>query len=292
MIGRILREPLLHFFVIGSVLFAVYAWTDDGPGGDEASLDEIVVDGPRIASLDAQFRRLWQRPPSQAELKALVDSWVREEILYREGLAMGLDRDDSIIRKRVAQKLSFVSEDIMTVEPSEAELSQWFSEHRDDYRQEMMLTFQQILVDNGTDEARARSAAAEARDAIAAGFEPAELGIATLLPGELPAARHGTIVQSFGEGFASELLAVPLGEWRGPVSSEYGAHLVRVTARDPGRLLELSEVRSQVERDLVRARLDEANQAFLDQLRSRYRIRFEVELADRPAISSPAGFRN
>lgn len=291
MMARLLREPLLQFFIIGSVLFTVYAWTDSGRGGYETSPDEIVVDGARIEALDAQFRRLWQRPPSQAQLQSLVDEWIREEMLYREGLAMGLDRNDSIIRKRVAQKLSFISEDIMKVTPSEAQLNQWFSEHRDDYRQEMILTFQQILLDDGTDEARAQLTAAEVRDAVAAGSEPAELGMATLLPGEFPAGTYGAIAQTFGESLAAELRGIPLGEWHGPVSSEYGAHLVRVTARDPGRYLELAEVRSRVERDLIRARLDEANRAFLDQLRSRYRISIEGELAERNVAGPTSGDR-
>lgn len=292
MINHLLREPLLHFFLIGSALFGAYAWTDGGPGGKQPTADEIVVDDTRIAELEAQFSRLWQRPPARGELQALVDDWVREEILYREGLTMGLERNDPIIRKRVAQKLAFISEDLMTSAPSEAQLSEWFTAHRDDYRQETMLTVQQILIDDGTDAARAQAAAAEVRDALAHGSEPSALGAATLLPHELPGAATGDIARTFGDTFAAELLDMPLGEWLGPVSSAYGAHLVRITAREPGRLLGLAEVRTEVQRDLVRARLEEANEAFMDQLRSRYVITVVSELADRRETSTNGGDRS
>lgn len=286
MIG-LLREPLLQFFVMGSALFALYAWTDAGRGGGDFSGAEIVVDDARVVELESRFRRLWQRPPSQAELQALVDDWIREEILYREGLAMGLERDDPVIRKRVAQKLSFISEDLMTQDTSEAQLEEWFSAHRENYRQETALTFQQILIDDGTDEARAQVAAERLLEALASGSAPNTLGAATLLPDQLVEATTGEIERTFGRELVTALQSVPAGEWYGPVSSAYGTHLVRITARIPGRLLEFAEVRGKVERDLIRDRLDEANEVFMDRLRSRFTITVLSERAD-SAFAKPA----
>lgn len=287
----LLREPLMQFFVVGAALFLVYAWSDEGLGGESRSVDEIVVGEAEIAGLESHFRRLWQRPPSWEELQALVEGWVREEILYREGLALGLDQNDPVIRKRVAQKVSFISEDLLATDPSEGEVHEWFSTHRDDYVQEPTFSFRQILIDDGTDEARARAAASAMRDGLANGMEPQALGAATLLPYELSLASAGDVARDFGDGFAAELLAMPPGEWIGPVASAYGAHLVQLTARDPGRPMELAEVRSRVERDLVRARQDEANEAFLNQLRLRYTITIVSELADRRPTNRPAGDR-
>jgi len=105
---RIIREPLVHFFVLGAALFGLFVWLHEGALD---APDEIVVDGMRVDALRMQYERLWQRPPTETELKGLVDNWVREEVLYREGLALGLDRNDPVLRRRIAQKMSILVDD-------------------------------------------------------------------------------------------------------------------------------------------------------------------------------------
>ena len=129
------REPLVHFLVLGGVLFALYRWQN--PSGAETVLAprEIVVTTGRIANLAESFARVWQRPPTQAELDGLIEDHIREEVLYREALAIGLDRDDTIIRRRLRQKMEFISEDIAAqAEPSDQELQAYLDSHSDSYR--------------------------------------------------------------------------------------------------------------------------------------------------------------
>ena len=125
MLKRILTEPLVHFLVLGALLFFAYGWL----GGETApSQDEIVIDDARIESLKNQFERSWQRPPSRQELDGLVDSWLREEMFYREGIALGLDQGDPVVRRRVAQKMDFISEGLLVAAPDEETLRAWFEE--------------------------------------------------------------------------------------------------------------------------------------------------------------------
>ncbi len=141
---RLLREPLLHFLLLGAAIFAVYSWL---AGGEGRAPDEIVVSAGRIEHLAALFARTWQRPPTREELEALVDEFVLEEAVYREGAAIGLDRDDTIIRRRIRQKLDFVAGDLAwRIEPSEDELIAYLSAHPDDFRLEPRLTFRHVYL--------------------------------------------------------------------------------------------------------------------------------------------------
>lgn len=119
---RFIREPLLHFFAIGALLFVLFAALN--PGAMRPA-EEILVDTARITSFSSQFESIWQRPPTDAELQGMIDSWVREEVLYREGIAMGLERDDQLIRRRVAQKVMFLADSLSPAEPSDDELQAW-----------------------------------------------------------------------------------------------------------------------------------------------------------------------
>ena len=128
---RLLAEPLLHFLFLGALLFVLYGWLNrDGLRPN----DEVVVDQARVEALAARFERAWQRPPSRNELQGLVDNWIREEIIYREGLSEGMDRDDEVVRRRVVQKMSSLAEGMAADVPSEADLQRWLREHPDDYR--------------------------------------------------------------------------------------------------------------------------------------------------------------
>ena len=141
---RLLREPLLHFFLVGAVLFGVYGWLH---GGLLNSPTEIVVSRGQVQSLQMQFERVWQRPATQGELQGLIDGWVREEIFYREGIAMALDRDDPIVRRRVGQKLEFILDSAAPASPTDAELQAWLDAHPDDYQIEPTYSLRQVFFD-------------------------------------------------------------------------------------------------------------------------------------------------
>ena len=280
MIRRLIREPLLHFFVLGAALFALYSWLHRG------ALDapnEIFVSRNQVSSLEAQFERVWQRPATAAELQHLVDNWVREEIFYREGLAMGLDRDDPVVRRRVGQKIQFIIESVAPAPPSTAELQAWLDAHPARYAIEPVYSLRQVYFDPQHHGASLERDIAGARRVLASGADHA--GDTTLLPFEVQDSSQSEVARTFGTEFAAALEELPLGSWQGPVRSSFGFHLVQLSKRSAGHAPPLEQVRAEVERDLLQAQTAQANDAMYDRLRANYKVR--VESAATPA--GPAG---
>ena len=248
---RIFREPLLHFVVLGFMVFAYDAFLRDRTG--EAGDSEIVVSEGRIEYIAALFVKTWQRPPTAEELRGLVDDYVLEEALYREGLALGVDQDDTIIRRRVRQKMEFIVDDIVELaEPSEAELEIWLAEHGQSYVRSARFTFRQVYLNADRRGVALRADAErlllELRSA-ANDPDPRKLGDGSLLSYENEDVPSDVVASSFGQGFADQLAVLPTGEWSGPIESAYGLHLVFVYARTAERLPALAEVREAVARD-------------------------------------------
>ena len=248
---RLFREPLVHFLAIGAALFLFFAWK----GGGGAPAGRILVTRARLESLAAGFARTWQRPPTPAELKGLVDGYVREEIAVREAMATGLDRDDTVIRRRLKQKIDFLAEDrVDAAPPSEAELSAWMTAHPDLYRGEERVSFRQICL---TPEKRGGPAKAEAEARrLAAALEKKgpgadAAGDSLLLPPEMPLAPRSEIARAFGSEFADAIVKLEPGHWIAPVPSGFGVHAVLVREKAAARAPALAEVRAAVERDFV-----------------------------------------
>lgn len=266
---RFLREPLLHFFVLGAILFGVYGVLNRGSLN---APDEIVVSRGQLQNLQLQFERVWQRPPTSDELKALVDHWVKEEIFYREGVTLGLDRDDAVVRRRVGQKLEFIVESAAPPPPSDAELEAWLDTHSNQYQIEPVYSLRQVYFDPGR-HSRLEDVIASARRALAAGKEVA--GDTTMLPAILEDVTATEVQRAFGAEFAEALRPLAVGGWHGPIPSSFGVHVVALTRHDPARRATLAEVRAEAERDLSHARLQQANAAFYDKLRAKYAVRIE-----------------
>jgi hypothetical protein len=271
---RILREPLLHFLLLGALLFWLYGALN--PGGLDAP-DEIVVDRARVEVLTAQFKRTWQRPPTQEELQGLVDAWVREEVYYREGVALQLERDDAVVRRRVAQKLKDMADAQTPAEASEVELQAWLDLHPEDYRIAPRYTLRQVYFNPERHGQRLDAEVAAALAALARDSNTA-LGDATMLPDSLDAASAPELARVYGEAFATAVAALPVGGWQGPIASGFGVHLVEIRSREPSRLPPLDEVRAAVERDLLRTRADQSAEAFYQSLRQRYPVRIEADI--------------
>jgi hypothetical protein len=269
---RVLREPLLHFFILGVALFAAYGWLNrngfDGP-------NEIVVSRGQTASLQAQFERVWQRPPTEQELSGLIDNWVREEVFYREALAMGLDKDDPVVRRRLQQKVEFILDSAIPAAPTTADLQQWLEAHPDAYRIDGEYSLQQVYFDPARHENLQADLDAALR-ALNAGR--AVNSDATTLP-EQVSADGAEISRTFGAIFEASLRELPTGSWQGPVRSGFGLHLVKVAGRLPPRTPQLDEVRAAVERDLVHQRTRDSNDAFYKRLLANYTVRIEGEAA-------------
>jgi hypothetical protein len=267
LIHRLRREPLLHFFVLGALLFALYGWLNRGA---LSSPGEIVVSREQMQSLQAQFQRTWQRTPLPEELQGLVESWIREEILYREGLAMGLERDDSIVRRRVAQKVEFMAEGVSPVPPTDEELQAWLDQHAEKYRVESGYSLRQVYFNPVRHGDNLKISVSAALRALQAGKPVA--GDSTMLPDRLDKVPAFEVARVFGEEFRKGLDALPVGSWQGPVRSGFGMHLVELRVRDDGRRAELGEVRATVERDLLSARSAELKAAFYARLRAKYEV--------------------
>ena len=269
MIRRWLREPLVHFLALGALLFVVSHWR----GG--AGSNRIVITPGQIESMVATFTRTWQRPPTEDELKGLVDNHVRDELAAREAAALGLDRDDTVIRRRLRQKLEFLVEDTPDAAPvTDADLQAWLKQHLDRYRVEPEVAFRQVYLSPD------RRGDATERDAkillakLSAGGEdvPANIGDSLMVPRDVERSPRSSIARQFGEEFADAVVKIEPGRWAGPVRSGYGLHLVWVHARDEGRMPSLDEVRPQVERDLAAARRRQRiDQMYADML-SRYTV--------------------
>ena len=277
MIRRWLREPLVHFLALGAALFALSAWRGGGPASNR-----IVITPGQIDSLAATFTRTWQRPPTEQELKGLVDEHVRDELATREAVALGLERDDAVIRRRLRQKLEFLVEDASEAAPvTEAELEAWLRSHADRFRTEPEVAFRQVyLSPDRRGQSVDRDAAALLVKLAAAGAEAAAgAGDSVMLPEEVALSTRSNIAGQFGEEFAGQVAEVPPGRWTGPLRSGYGLHLVFVRERREGRLAALDEVRPLVERELLSARRRQRIDDMYAQMLARYKVVVEPRAA-------------
>ncbi len=276
-IKRILSEPLLHFLLLGAVVFLAYALVPR-PGNSSAP-GRILVTVGRVEHLAAGFAKTWQRPPTDPELKGLIDDWVREEIATREAMALGLDKDDTVIRRRLRQKLEFVSDDIAAqTEPTEADLNAYLQAHPESFRVEPRFTFSQVYLDPARHGAHlARDVAHVLAQLKQAGgkADTSALGDSFLLEHTFQSAPASDVAKQFGEEFAAKLGGLAIGQWQGPVESGYGVHLVSVSERTEGRLPELAEARDVVRREWANARRLEGNAKFYEELLKRYTVTIE-----------------
>jgi PPIC-type PPIASE domain len=277
-IGRWLREPLLHFLLLGALLFVIYGRI--APADKEGQ--RIVVNAALIEDLARQFQTTWMRPPTTQELDGLVEAYVRDEILYREGLALGLDRDDAGIKRRVRQKLEVIAEEqLARSTPSDAELSAYLVKNAARFSQPAVFSFEQILFEDSGNAAQMDKSISKARRALTQGVAVETLGQHTMLPHRLEQVPMDLIARDFGKAFAEQLLKLPLAKWNGPITSGLGVHLVRITEHSPANLPPLESVRTQVAREWENEQREHSRTANYQQLRSRY----EIIVEPRPTAS-------
>jgi PPIC-type PPIASE domain len=275
---RWLKEPLLHFLVLGALLFGVYAWMNRG---EQPQTGQIVVTKGQIENLRVTFNRVWQHPPSPSEMDGLIRDHIREEVLAREATKLGLDLDDTVIRRRLRQKMEFVASDLAVPPvPTEAELKEFLVKHTDFFRVEPRLTVRQVYLNpakrgDALQGDAARLIAELNRPRATADFRT--LGDATMLSSELTDVPVSEVVRDFGEDFAKQVENLPDGRWQGPVTSTYGVHLVLVAQKTPGRMPALAEVYDQVAREWTDAKRREENETFYQKLLKRYVVTIEGE---------------
>jgi hypothetical protein len=275
LIRRLLREPLVHFMAIGAVIFAVHAYRTAGQE-TAAPRDRIVVTPGRIAQLAQVFAKTWQRPPTAQELNGLIQAFVKEEVYYREAVKLGLDRDDTLIRRRMQQKMEFLTEPgEKALNPTDDDLEAFLAANREAFRVEPQVAFDQIFVSpekiSGAIEPHMEELLQAARSA-SSDADIRRLGHPTMLPSSLRLAPLSQIDRNFGNGFGEQLTRLPKNVWSGPVSSAYGLHLVRLTERIEGRDPPLADVRQGVEAKWRTAKRDAFRQDEYQRLREKYQV--------------------
>jgi len=287
-----LREPLLHFLLIGVAIYALYGAVVE-PASDQ---DEkvIVVSAGEIASMRTSWEQRWNRPPTPEEFDGLVQQYIRETVLYREALTMGLNQHDRVIRRRLAQKLEFLAKDLVALTPpSEEDLVAYFEAHQDRYQEPALYTFTQVFIDpDKRGDATLMDAEAIKATLIAQGdvIENAgALGDDFMLQSYYPERSPIEIQKLFGSGFAESIVDLNTGEWHGPVLSGYGTHLVYVSdIREPSPPV-FSELREQVAEEWSLDRGEELNETFYANLRDEYTVVIEEPETedDAAAVAEP-----
>jgi hypothetical protein len=271
---RAVREPLLHFLVIGLVLFGANSLINGPDKG--ATGESITISQGQVNQLIESYFLLAGRPPSRVELEALVDDFITEEVDYREAVAMGLDADDTIVRRRMRQKLEFLIEDASaSEEPTEVQLQSWLAENADRYRLPERRAIRQVLA---SADKRGESARADAEVLLAklkAGADPEKLGDPSMLQAAIPLTTEHGAANQFGEGFAAAVFAHRGEGWFGPVASPFGQHLVLVMETEQGRAAAIEDVRDRLRSDWVETRRDKARDDAQARMRARYQIRIE-----------------
>jgi parvulin-like peptidyl-prolyl isomerase len=277
-IRSLLREPMLHFVLLGIVLFGAYHWMTPGSSG----ADRIVISQGVVDDLVTQHVAAKGREPAAAEMRHLIDSYVRDEILYREGVKLGLERDDIVVKRRVRQKIELIEEEEAAARtPTDADLSAYLTANQARFVQPAILSFDQVFLGQATSGPDVMQAVAVTRDALQKGIAPEALGQRTLLPRRLTRIPADLVARDFGAAFATALEQAAVGEWAGPIDSSLGAHYVRVSERTPAATPPLGAVRDQVVREWENDRRQRARNDAYARMRGRYDVSIEAS-APRP----------
>ena len=281
---KLLREPLLHFMFIGAAIYLLYgAFAEPLPEADDKT---IVVTAGEIEWMQTSWQKRWNRPPTAAEFDGLIQQYIKETVLYREALTMGLNQHDQVIRRRLAQKLEFLAKDLVALTPpTDEELQAYFDQHRERYQAPLLYTFTQVYIDpDKRGDATLGDAEAIKAKLIAAGDaieNPGALGDDFMLQNYYPEKERLEIQKLFGSGFTESLTELAPGQWHGPVLSGYGTHLVYVhnVIEPPPPVF--AEVLERVTQDWRMERSEELNEQFYSTLRDTYTV--VIEQPEQPA---------
>ena len=264
-----MREPLLHFLLAGAGLFLLFnVVSEPEMTGDE----QIIVTSGQIEHLVTLFVKTRVRPPSEAELRGLIDNFILEEVLYREATAIGLDKDDTIIRRRLKQKMEFLVDDFSAVNPTDEALQRFLDADPDRFQTDARISFEHVyLIDSSPEAANAMLVALQKDEPV-----KTDNALASgLLPGHFENASASSITSQFGASFKDSLFALEQGQWTGPVESPFGLHLIRIDQIVDGRVPALAEIRSVVQREWLAERRNKARQVLFDELKAKYTITIE-----------------
>jgi hypothetical protein len=236
--------------------------------------NQIVVTSATIQTLSEGFERIWKRPPSRKELDSLIQDYIKEEVYYREAMSMGLDRDDTIIRRRLRQKMEFLADGMGYIkEPTEKDLESYLQKHPEKFRVETRYTFSHVYLNPQTH--HNTSELLGKLNAAGSAVDPAKYGDAFAKGYYFSNQSETNVARTFGDQFAKQLSQLETGKWVGPIESGYGQHLVLISNRTEGKTPPLSEVRKQVQSEWMTDEAKQTSEKFYEGLRSRYKIKIE-----------------
>jgi len=279
---KLTKEPLLHFLLIGAVLFGVFAWRNR-MAPSESKTRQVRISEEEVRWLKENWAKQWQREPTGDELRGLVTEFLKEELLAREARELGLDQNDIIVRRRLAQKVEFLVQDtLQLVEPTEDDLRKFYAAHPERFSEPARVSFTHVYFSRE----KRKDAAADAKAALVnlRGPQPparhsggevgaiSELGDRLLLDSDFSDIDQQAVSAQFGEKFATAILALPAGSWSGPIESGYGLHLVRVLSQTPARRREFAQVRLHVLDRWREQRRQESNGEYFAGLLKKYDV--------------------
>ena len=279
-----LKEPLVHFLVIGVLIFVVFSVVNK----EEAAIDgrKILVSAGDIERLSANWSKKWNRSPTEAELNGLVDSYIKEEVYYREALALGLDQDDTILRRRLMQKMEFLSNDLADLaNPDETALNVYFLAHQDKYELPARISFSHIYFsfDKHTNRILddTEKVLADIRASAPLVTSAPDRGDPFMLQYDFTLETPFEVARLFGQDFAEQIFQVETDNWQGPIESGYGLHLVRINEKVEARMPELASAIDNVRTDYMFEQRQKTNKAIYERFRERYEIVVE-NMPDQP----------
>lgn len=274
-IKRLLREPLLHFMVLGAVLFVGYAYLK--PDTKAESSYEIALTLEELAQLQMLYEAQWRRSPTPEEFSAMVENKVRQEVLYREALAMGLDKNDEIVKRRMAQKMQFIAEDLAAAqEPGTEELRAWYAENSDKFSMPKRLSFRHLYF---SPDSRGAQAYDDAVSSLAKlDDQPVDSQLADTLADRFMYQDYYadqtsiSLAKEFGPQFAVAVAELTPGSWQGPIESGFGWHLVYVDSLVPGRVPAFEEIERDVKTAWLGVQKEIAWRKAYKEMRAKYAV--------------------
>jgi len=292
--SKLLREPLLHFILVGAALFLIFYITVDRSNFNQ-SKDIIVISTSDIDRLSYLFEKTWSRQPNDSELRGIVDGYLEEEVLYREAIMLGLDKDDTVVRRRMRQKMEFFVNDLTEqTEPTEKQLKEYLVKNKDKYRTESRLSFKQIFFKPDKDSEDISNRIINIKDNLNQQSKSSKytknIGDATMLPVELEKTSISEIDSQFGRRFSDKLSELDQNRWEGPIESAYGFHLIFLEEKTEGYDPGLSEIHSEVERDWKYSLQKELEQEYFRKKLDQYQV--QIKWPDKTSNESMADKKN
>jgi len=273
------KEPLLHFLIIGAFIFVVFSIVNKDE--IDVSGNKIVITAADIERLSSNWSKKWNRPPTEIELKGLVESYIKEEVYYREALALGLDQNDTILRRRLMQKMEFLSNDLAELnQPDETTLNKYFLNNQEKYELPAQVSFTHIYFSLDKRGAKVVEDAESVLSGLDALRAP-DKGDSFMLEYDFAQETPYEVERLFGKNFAEQLFTLKANAWQGPIESGYGLHLVRISEKIDARMPELASVIEKVRTDLMFERRQKTNKEIYE----RFKERYEIVVEDMPKQS-------